>query len=584
MRLTIPPCPGGIVARLCLIALLLLPPAAANAAGQPSRVSNPLEDPMIRITSLPIKKNVDHVLAGISRDVSKEVGLSQDLITYYWQDFKAIDWNGRKTDNWPVFVDIYVAGFFKQEMIEKVMLAVAAAIEKNIGVPKAKVFIHTHIAGQGQVYISGEVMHWQQESLPAMKAPEPVPAANPVQGQPLDRFLFKDPAFVFQSLWRFGLIASGGADLGEALTAVSHIRDGNREDWYAAWSAMADHVAAIGRQFLQDGHALSAREAFFRATNYYRAAEIYLKPSDPRQVATWKKGRDAFLEAAKVSGGCIEPVRIPYEDRTLPGYWCSPDDSGRKRPVLILQTGLDGTAEDLYFIMAAQAVKHGYNCLIFEGPGQGELIRIHKRPFRADWEKVVTPVVDFALKRPEVDPEKTALLGYSMGGYLVPRALAFEHRIKYGVVDGGVLSVFDGVMQQFPAEIKKSLGDDTAASTINQLAGEALQKNSSLETFIAQMLWTFQADTPFELFRKLQLYTIQDVIGTIDCEMLVLNSVDDRVAGSFEQSKLFTNALKGKKTYLEFSTAEGGQFHCQNGAPMLSSERILNWLDARMHP
>ena len=159
----------------------------------------------------------------------------------------------------------------------------------------------------------------------------------------------------------------------------------------------------------------------------------------------------------------------------------------------------------------------------------------------------------------------------AMGGYLVPRALAFEHRIKYGVVDGGVLSVFDGVMQQFPAEIKKSLGDDTAASTINQLAGEALQKNSSLETFIAQMLWTFQADTPFELFRKLQLYTIQDVIGTIDCEMLVLNSVDDRVAGSFEQAKFFTNALKGKKTYLEFSTAEGGQFHCQNGAPMLPS-------------
>ena len=74
--------------------------------------------------------------------------------------------------------------------------------------------------------------------LLVMKAPEPVPAANPVQGQPLDRFLFKDPAFVFQSLWRFGLIASGGADLGEALTAVSHIRDGNREDWYAAWSAM----------------------------------------------------------------------------------------------------------------------------------------------------------------------------------------------------------------------------------------------------------------------------------------------------------------------------------------------------------
>ena len=45
------------------------------------------------------------------------------------------------------------------------------------------------------------------------------------------------------------------------------------------------------------------------------------------------------------------------------------------------------------------ALARGYNCLIFEGPGQGELIREQRIPFRPDWEKVVTPVVDFALTR-----------------------------------------------------------------------------------------------------------------------------------------------------------------------------------------
>lgn len=46
-------------------------------------------------------------------------------------------------------------------------------------------------------------------------------------------------------------------------------------------------------------------------------------------------------------------------------------------------------------------------------------------PFPHDWEKVVTPVVDFAVNLPEVDSNRMAVIDYSMGGYLVPRALAF---------------------------------------------------------------------------------------------------------------------------------------------------------------
>jgi alpha-beta hydrolase superfamily lysophospholipase len=68
-------------------------------------------------------------------------------------------------------------------------------------------------------------------------------------------------------------------------------------------------------------------------------------------------------------------VEIPFEGTTLPAYRCLVDDRKVKRPLLIIQTGFDGTAEELYYTVAVFALARGYNCLLFEGPGQGRVIR-----------------------------------------------------------------------------------------------------------------------------------------------------------------------------------------------------------------
>ncbi|NCC26435.1 MAG: alpha/beta hydrolase, partial [Deltaproteobacteria bacterium] len=218
------------------------------------------------------------------------------------------------------------------------------------------------------------------------------------------------------------------------------------------------------------------------------------------------------------------------------------------------------------------------------GPGQGEMISLQKLPFRHDWEKVVTPVVDYALTRPDVDQERIAILGYSMGGYLVPRALAFEKRIRWGIVDGGVFSVFDGTMTKFPDEVAQAVESGDCGADVDALVLREMDERPDVHQFITQMLWTFQAKTPCDLFRKLQKYTLTDVIGDIRTEILVVNSSEDQVAGSNAQAKKVFNALKTEKTYLEFDDSQGGQFHCQLGAPVVSSERILNWLDERAKP
>jgi esterase/lipase len=534
-------------------------------------------DPMVRVTSPPVNFDVQKVLAAVAKDVSRVTGIKESFITYYWQTFDNIIYEGKETDK-PLFVDLYVPGFFSDDDVHSMMNAIADALVDHAKAERKWLFIHTHFPLPEHVYIGGGIATWDTYHG------KPSTAPRDMEDRALNKFQFNDASFVFQCLWRFGVIASGGSDLGELLTVTSRIKDYDKESWYASWNDMAGRVRAMGDEFADSLHAVSAKEAYLRATNYYRASEIYLSKDDPRKHLAWEKGRKSFLKAAGLSGGLIEPVRIPYEKTTLPGYLVKADNSGKKRPLLLIQTGLDGTAEDLYFIFGAHAARRGYNCLIYEGPGQGEVISVGKLPFRHDWEKVVTPVVDFALTRPEVDPERLAIIGFSMGGYLVPRALAYEKRIKWGIADGGVFSVFDGTMTKFPDEVRNNVGKSSKKKTVNALTYKEMEAHPDLRQFINQMLWTFDADTPFDLFSKLKKYTMEDVIDKIETEMLVANSSNDQIAGSNAQAKKFYNNLKSKKTYYEFNTDHGAQFHCQSGAPFVSAERILNWLDSRAMP
>jgi hypothetical protein len=65
-------------------------------------------------------------------------------------------------------------------------------------------------------------------------------------------------------------------------------------------------------------------------------------------VETWEKSRDSFCDALALDAVSYEIVAIPYENTTLPGYFYRIDDSGTPRPLLIVQTGLDGCQEELH--------------------------------------------------------------------------------------------------------------------------------------------------------------------------------------------------------------------------------------------
>jgi len=399
--------------------------------------------------------------------------------------------------------------------------------------------------------------------------------AKPTEGL---QFIFEDEQYSFQALRAISQTCGGGADIGECLSTLYRIKEGDDESWYSEWLRTAQRVETMAQDFEDQDDQISARECYLRASNYYRSAEFFLRtnPPDPRMVETWRKSRDCFLKVAALSDGLIRPVEIPFEGTTLPGYFCLVDKSGALRPLLIIQTGFDGTGEELYIQRATAALKRGFNCLIFEGPGQGRVIREQHIPFRPNWETVVTPVVDFALGESVVDPERIALMGISFGGYLAPRAVAFEHRIKVCIANGGIYDFHANVVRSQPRDFDEMLDDESTAEEIDKEIYQTMETDPSLRWIFNNGMLTFGAKSPSAWVRMTRPYDLRDYADKIECHMLVVDSEDDKdVPG---QAKPLYDALRCPKEFMLFTIEEGAGEHCQIGALMVSNERVLNWL------
>ncbi len=162
------------------------------------------------------------------------------------------------------------------------------------------------------------------------------------------------------------------------------------------------------------------------------------QPPGSKGRACLRKGRRRLQSMRRLVRSSDRNGGDPYEGTTLPGYFHRPDLRPEPRPIVIMHSGFDGSAEEMHVFGARAAVERGYNALVFDGPGQFGPVHREGLTFRPDWEKVVTPVFDFALTLPAVDPKRIALMGASLGGVLAPRAAAFEKRLAALIANDGL--------------------------------------------------------------------------------------------------------------------------------------------------
>jgi len=401
--------------------------------------------------------------------------------------------------------------------------------------------------------------------------------------------MFNDQSFSFETLRALAYAPYGGADIGEVTSTASRIPDSDKAAWYSEWRALAERIHADADRSAATGHPVSARESYLRASNYYRLCEFYLRvdsSNDPEVREVGRLSVDSFALAAQLMNPAPQPVRFPYEDTTLPGWWIPADlgaahptggDRDGPRPTLLFHGGFDSTEEELYFSGGAAAARRGYHVLAFAGPGQGSALRDQKLLFRPDWEAVVTPAVDWLLARPDVDPDEIALMGMSFGGLLAPRAAATEHRLAALIAYDGLYSFADAWYRLVGPEVMKLVGDGLASSDrkANALIEEIM--SSRTQTFGPALpwgLWVLGADSMAAVLRAVAPYTLEGYAPLITCPTLVLDGENDpgHAAQLYE-------ALRCQKTYHLFPAAEGGGEHCQEGVMSRLHQVVFDWLD-----
>jgi pimeloyl-ACP methyl ester carboxylesterase len=410
------------------------------------------------------------------------------------------------------------------------------------------------------------------------------PSVSGAHASPPPTPLFPDNIqFWYETVRAFGAASYGGSEFGEVLATTGRIRSGDVDSWYAEWNATAEKVANEATAQLAQGHHTSARDGFLRAATYYRSADFFLhaNPRDPRIADAYRKSVECYEASAKLFEPAIQPVEIPYEHTTLPGYFHRIDDSDRRRPLLICHSGYDGSAQEMHVDGARAAVDRGYIVLAFDGPGQYGPLHREGLTFRADWEKVVSPAVEFALGLPGVDPDRIALMGNSLGGELAPRAAAFEKRLAALIANDGVIDFGAATLGTVPANMRDTvLRTLTApeAPQLDQMIAASMQSSPTAAWTITHGMWALGASTPRAFVAASQAYNLHDGIAeAITCPTLVCDAEGDMFFRG-QPEELYAR-LTCLKAIAHFSTSEGAGLHCQVGAGRLAFARIFDWLD-----
>lgn len=365
-----------------------------------------------------------------------------------------------------------------------------------------------------------------------------------------------DPSISFQ-LNR--LVNMDGCDLAVAQEIGPTIK--SAADFYDVLKNRADLE-------LENGHIKNAAAL-------YRMSEFFTDWEDPNGLAAWKKARELFFEYyADFSSGekpLVELVNVPYESYALPTLKFNAENP---KGDIVMHGGFDSSYEE-FFAECEYLRENGFNVYLFEGPGQGECIRLHGAPLVIDWERPVKAVTNY------FDLHDAILVGQSLGGFFAPRASAFDERVTKCVS-----------IAQFGA-LKMNFHDN---AFVNGLVIVLLNiilygfgwliniiyaaKNGKGMAFFRTYFHRMGTTNVYRLVKFLWSIDLRPIADKLTKDYLVIGGSRDTMAcraGIGRQLLLLKNARSVSSR--EITTYENGADHCCCGNQIAAMDTVISWAE-----
>lgn len=374
---------------------------------------------------------------------------------------------------------------------------------------------------------------------------------------------FFSPSIMVDALIKhlIGLMPYGVSDLGEILNVVAKLRGGNEKIWFNSWCDLGQRLQERAEAAEKKGYLASAASGYLRASTYWRAGMFYYSnPEDPRMLEATQASLKCYQRYIELSGHPGEYVEFPYEDSFLPGYFYRSPVAKEKAPLLVFTPGRDTFAEDTRWLYEV-ALRRGYHCLVYDGPGQGFALRLNGHLFRTDWENVLSPMIDHLLEKFPgiIDESRMGLVGIGFGGYLSPRVAAFDKRFKVCVVNPGCISWGQAIGGRLAPLAEIPL--DVLPEMVRNLVKDHAWKHGV-------------PNTVKDVVEVLKDYDNSAILDQVTCDMLVLDGAKSVSGGSKE----FYDAVNCPKQYMLFDETTGSQAHCQTGGYVRAAEDVFDWL------
>ncbi|MBI9074398.1 MAG: alpha/beta fold hydrolase [Desulfatibacillum sp.] len=332
------------------------------------------------------------------------------------------------------------------------------------------------------------------------------------------------------------------------------------------------------REFLNLAQTAEKDDRLLHAASYYRGADFFMTPGDPDKEWAYDQSVALFKKIVQgdIESNALIIDKIKYENSSLPVFKLPAHPDAPSKGMIVLHGGYDSYKEEIY--PSADFIrKQGYDVLLFEGPGQGEALIKNKLHMTYEWEKPVGAVLD------HYNLENVTLVGASLGGYLAPRAAAFEPRVKR-VVAWGVMYDFYDVLTSVRGKAMevgmKSLMALKAKRPLNRMASLRMERDPFSKWGINHGMHVMGKATPYDFLQYAKNFSMKGISHKITQDFLLLTGTRDhfipldhyhRQAKALTRVRSFTGRI--------FSEAEQAENHCQCGNIPLVFTFITNWLE-----